>query len=323
MDPPPRDVLLRPVADLSGDAAEQPIAGWSIGPDDRAYLPLEPDPSDGRRVVLVHDGRRAERVELTGPGPWAPLAQPLPDQELLLVSPRAEGAENARVYGPDGRLRRTFWAGDGISWVSTNRAGEVWIGYVDEGVLGSGGFVEDGLVRLDRDGTWRWSYRPPPGLPTILDCYALNVTEDATWAYYYAWHTPDPVPGAPELDFALVRIGRDGQVAGWRPQVKGAFRLAVHERWALLVAGYQGEPPLDSAQRDRERSLLRVCDLEDPVLAPVATYRALFPDGAPFLAALGDRYCAARGSRLHVLGDDLVWYQLDLAELELPATTGR
>ena len=162
-----------------------------------------------------------------------PTAQPLPDEELVVVGSRcrrfADGAYelNARVYGPDGVLRREFLLGDGIEHVQATSSGDTWVGYFDEGIYSNAGWQSSvghaGLYRFNSSGELQWGFQPPPGFGPIDECYALNVaSEQEVWAYYYS-------------DFPVVR-NEDGHVQGWSTQVLGANALAVLGDRVLLVS---------------------------------------------------------------------------------------
>jgi hypothetical protein len=65
--------------------------------------------------------------------------QPLPKGRWLLVRGRAndEKDKNAHVYDADGKLLRSFHAGDGKEDVQTTEKGRIWVGYFGEGVFGN------------------------------------------------------------------------------------------------------------------------------------------------------------------------------------------
>jgi hypothetical protein len=123
--------------------------------------------------------------------------------------------------------------GDGVQHLQTTTAGDIWVGYSDEGVFGNYGWGAwsdaepigaAGLVRFDRHGARLWSYTPPTGVDTIDDCYAMNVTNVATWAYYYS-------------DFPLVLV-TPGEVRAWTSELEGAGAFAVDGAHVLFTGGY-------------------------------------------------------------------------------------
>jgi len=263
--------------------------GEGIGLADRSY-----DAS-----VVVHDGIAIRRTELRELDIAFPIVQVLPNQELLVVGTRCERREdgsydrNGRVFGPDGVLRREFLLGDGIQDVQTTRDGQIWVSYFDEGIFGNLGWGNpggpepvgsEGLVRFDANGDLNWGYKPPPLAGYIADCYALNVTDSATWAYYYT-------------DFPLVRISPDDTIEAWHTPVAGARAVAVSDKRALFYGGYGN---------DRSRCVLCEFGLLRRV-NEVAQVTLGLPDSVP----LPTHRVVARGSMLHAMVGT-AWYQRDL-----------
>ncbi|MEV4370634.1 hypothetical protein AB0J71_26435 [Nonomuraea sp. NPDC049637] len=213
--------------------------------------------------------------------------QPLPDGAVLLVGARCrwrDGAaeSNAAVYDADGKLLRKGVLGDGIADVQTTLSGDIWVSYYDEGVFGSSGWGEKGsptpigsprLIRFGADLAPAWRYPYDGEFGAISDCYALNVSGNEAWAYYY-------------IDFPLVRV-RAGAVAGWSTQVRGAHALVVAGDRVALVGGY-GE----------HRRRVVTGSIKGEGLSVDRPTRLVMPDGRPVprtAAVLG------RGSELHVV----------------------
>ncbi len=124
--------------------------------------------------------------------------QPLGEYQWLLVRGRADNEEdrNAHIYEGSGQHVRSFHAGDGIQEVQTTNDGRIWVSYFDEGVFGSTKLGRSGLVCLDNRGRCTFDYETLVGddVPSIADCYALNVCSDReVWLCYYT-------------DFPLVRL---------------------------------------------------------------------------------------------------------------------
>ena len=144
-----------------------------------------------------------------------------------------------------------------------------------------------GLVRFDSLGNREWDYVPPPGVGAIDDCYALNVAEDATWAYYYS-------------EFPLVRIAPDGEIENWDTRFNGGARaFAVASPNVVFFGGYEDE---------RDRCVL--FKFESGRVVEVAPLRLVLPTNVQ----LRSDHVVGRNSKLHALADN-VWYQLDVREL--------
>lgn len=314
------ELTLTPLADpLPGLQGMAPVA-FAAGPDgeaiylgqvDQARATVESDgqqestesPKDlvdppDRVALTCVDGREAWRITLKEEGTRFPLVQPLPQGELLLVGSRCgrfpDGSleRNARVFDRRGNLLRDFSLGDGIQDVQTTRQGEVWVSYFDEGVFGNldwgmtGGeepIGVTGLVRYNSEGTKEWVYSEPPDVAPIVDCYALNVADWETWAYYYS-------------AFPLVRIRPDGEIKVWRTEVHGARALVVAGDRVLFFGGYDD---------DRwQCSLWRIGDSE---LSKEGDVKLLLPNGE----SLSGGWIVGRGPALHCFVG-ASWYQLDL-----------
>ncbi|MEU6799150.1 hypothetical protein ABZ907_46305 [Nonomuraea wenchangensis] len=228
-----------------------------------------------------------------------PIAQPLPDGNVLLVGGRCSwrngAAEcNAAIYDADGKRRRVGVLGDGIEDVQTTPSGEIWVSYFDEGVCGSRGWGEAdspapigscGLIRFrpDLDIAWRYPYDGEFG--GIADCYALNVAGEDAWAYYYT-------------DFPIVRI-RAAAIAGWPTEVRGAHALVVADDRVVLVGGYG----------DRRR--LVAGSIQGEAFSVDRPARLVMPNGRSVPRAAN---VLGRGSELHVVVGQS-WLKLDIEEL--------
>jgi len=182
-----------------------------------------------------------ELVQSLAPsGKYYSFVQPLPGGRWLLVGSRAAvGDLNADIFNGSGTIVSSFHAGDGIEHVQATSSGEIWIGYFDEGVFGSGELGPSGLVCLNDQGGpllqyWR-DIAEPNELPSIDDCYALNVSDgDLVWTSYYS-------------DFPLVKLRNKLLDKVWRDFPAKAVRsFAVNNSQLLMVAAYRKEALLYS-----------------------------------------------------------------------------
>jgi hypothetical protein len=223
----------------------------------------------------------------------------MPGDRVLVVGARAswhpDGADrNAVIFDAAGHPVARELLGDGIEHVLTTSAGDVWVGYFDEGVFGNYGWgVPDGPEPLGATGlirfspelrpAWRAEYDDDKPWTSISDLYALNVTDDETWTCYYT-------------DFPVVRI-RDGVRTAWRNEVSGAKALAVAGTQVALFGGY-----------GPEASRLCVGVLDDDRLTVTGKYRLTLPGGKSFPP--GTRVFG-RGAQLHFLTGD-AWHKLSI-----------
>jgi hypothetical protein len=248
------------IAQVWAEGIADQLAGWDIvslavGPDSVAYIlavtertSYRDDRPNGGSFARIttdtpHDflvvrwnGQDLSTTRIRDQRMNYHHAQPLTGGELLLVCGRcrrfADGStdRNATVFAADGTLARSFLLGDGIEDVQATADGRIWVSYFDEGIFGNFGWDDPvgaaGLIQWDGVGGEVYQYRPPDGLDSISDCYALNVaSDDETWCCYYT-------------DFPLVRITA-GQVTGvWRPPIRGSDAFAIHEDRVLFRGGY-------------------------------------------------------------------------------------
>src|ERR1700682_417581 len=284
----------------------------SIGPAADAYLACTPTGTSrrGRSLqVLRSAGRDLELVlEVSHPG-GLPLVQPLPGGTFLIAVPRSprrpDGSvtPNAWVYGATGNLIDTWLLGDGLEDMQCTAAGDVWTTYTATGTMGDYGrfgwgrlgpevWIEPiggpGLMRFDAQGEASYSYRPPTGMPIIMDCYALNVASNRVWATYH--------PG-----FALLGVDYKERSDWWASDLGPQDALAIDGDLVLGYAAFRSK---------RYASLGR---LAGSALRKVDNLEVRLSDGAP---AASIEWVVGRGSTLHAFSRT-AWYSLDLAAIRL------
>jgi hypothetical protein len=224
----------------------------SIGPNQELLLlsldrPFPYDrgqasPPSGPLVYKIHRLGRAgwELAQTLGTsGKRYSFAQPLPGGRWLLVESRLapDRSPNADIFDEKAKLLSSIIAGDGIEHVQTTTAGDIWIGYFDEGVYSGGELEHSGLVCLTEQGRPCLRYwldiAEPNGLPGIDDCYAINVSgEDEVWAAYYS-------------HFPVVRLRYKTFDKAWLDFPAKAMRaFAVDGNRLLMTAAYRREGPL-------------------------------------------------------------------------------
>jgi hypothetical protein len=104
--------------------------------------------------------------------------------------------------------------------------GALWVSYFDEGIYSGDPLSANGLNCFDiATGDVRWQLSSH--VPSIIeDVYALNVADDAVWAYMY-----------PAMELAQVKPG--GDLRTWRSPVEGARAVVVVDDRVLLVGSYE------------------------------------------------------------------------------------
>lgn len=266
---------------VSVDAGDAAIGVWTA--------------DDGGYRVARYSPRPSTVWRLGGDVP-AELVQMLPDGRLVTAArrlDRAEFAHQAVVHGADGTLAGAGDLGHDIRYLLADGHGQVWAGYGDEGVFEAPDQEQpeppnrSGLACFDGALRPTWTFPRDEADEPIDDCYALNVTDDAIWVYYYS-------------GFPIARIA-DGRITSWETEIEGAYALAIAPSGdqACLVGDY-----------DDPTSVV-VGDLAHGVFMARRTIR-LVADGIEVTDDTAT--VVARGPRLHVLvGPN--WYVADLDQL--------
>jgi hypothetical protein len=288
------------------------VAALESGDARRENGDLGPGAAPASVAVTQHQRARTSAVtvpELIG---VSPVAQPLPNGRILIVSTWAEwlpeGPErNATIYGSDGSAELSTCVGDGIHRVLATTDGAVWVAYHDMGIFGANGWGTGdspepigsaGLVRfsprLEVDWRFRGDRRSESrgGCPTpIDDCEAATLSGGTLWCYYYS-------------EYPVVRID-DGEVRTWEPSkpaapvATGVQALITDGRRVALAGGYTGK-------EDR----IVVARLEERWVAD-RTLRLRLPDGSRLPSGVMMQGLA---DVLHVfVGRE--WYQIRLEDL--------
>ncbi|MFF4349292.1 hypothetical protein [Streptomyces sp. NPDC001530] len=264
----------------------------------RAHWLLTERPPEPRRekpydavVVTVEDGRPYE-THLSALQAAFPLFDALPDGGFVVADARSRAdEEHVQVFDALGRLSWTFRVGDGIEHLLTDEAGDLWVGYFDEGVYGDDELSWPGLRRWSPTGDHLWTYHSVDGGGAISDCYALNVSGRSAWACAYT-------------HFSVLEIRPDSGVKPRSNQVRGAKGLAVHGSRVALLGGYED---------DHDR--LVIGELTDTGVTPVTQGRLVRRDGS----TPGRRRLVCRGARIYVQEEPFTeWDVLDIGPQSTP-----
>ena len=258
-----------------------------VGPDQRVVAVWNHRHDARRRLVTIHDGGRYPVGSVVLTGCLEPsFVQPLPDGRILLVAARNRGGANAEVWSADGRQEHVGDLGDAIEGVLTTATGEIWVGYFDEAMGGSGP-QGHGLARFSSDLQPVWLYPGPPTAPEIFDCYALNVAGETAWTCAYT-------------QFHVVSACGDQVTDFGRAPYRSAHLLLVDGGAGALIGGLGPEYDLVTSFRITEGQ----------AVASGSPQRLVLPDG---MELRGFR-SACRGPNLHVIIRG-AWYRTDLDQL--------
>jgi hypothetical protein len=122
---------------------------------------------------------------------------------------------------------RTLDLGDASNQIQTTENGQIWVSYFDEGVFGNG-IGKEGLVCFDSEGRANFKYAEFAdkfNLPSIDDCYALNVDKNEVWVCYYS-------------DFPLVHL-KDFALAGLWKDWASTSALAIRDQLIVYLPAYK------------------------------------------------------------------------------------
>ncbi len=135
---------------------------------------------------------------------------------------------SATIFGSSGKPLQRLDLGDASKDVQTTDQGSIWVSYFDEGVYG-GGVGGAGLVCFDGAGKRIFEYAEwaeKNHVPSIDDCYALNVmNDDEVWLSYYS-------------DFPLVQIKRFKLANIWKEFGPIAHGFAVQSQTVTYKKAY-------------------------------------------------------------------------------------
>jgi hypothetical protein len=274
-----------------------------VGTDDVAVAAWPPPAGERGVVVTSHDGSgpyskeryRSQIVpRVTVLDVLMSLAvthvQPLPAGRILVACARTQGTDNAEVWDGSGRLEQAGLIGDAIAHLLATPSGAIWAGYFDEGIFGTAPAAH-GLIRFTPGLAMDWAYSQRE-MPTIDDCYALNVCRETVSIGAYS-------------AFRLVTVkGDQARNHGPLPR-RGASKLLIAGERAALIGGC-----------GPEYDLITPLQVTPAGVVPHGPERRLVqPDGMEIPRA-ARAFC--RGPILSLFPrDSAAWYRLNLDECSL------
>ena len=269
---------------------ERAMAGvLEPGETQRPVFPLE----TLARIVVFDGEAEATACQFTLEA-GHPRFDRLPDGRWVVADSRCpRGALNARLIEANGSVVRRFCLGDGIMHLQCDNAGNVWVGYFDEGVFGNFGWGgpdgpepigAPGLVKFSPDGEVRWAHDTREAVAlgySIDDCGALNVRDGEVWCCFYGDHAGG------EATYPVLRIAGDDETV-WRTPLWLVDAIAVEGDVITGISNAPNEPYWVTSVRLGDSSASKIAEVE------LAAFGILpgHPD-----AIMG------RGSRLHVVKD--------------------
>ncbi|UOY92399.1 hypothetical protein MUG87_18560 [Ectobacillus sp. JY-23] len=101
-----------------------------------------------------------------------------------------EDSDNAYILNEEGKVMHQFYVGDGIQNCQVDDENNIWISYFDEGIFSETEICWDGIIAFDCYGQIVFKeygkFVDELGIPSIDDCYAMNVNGNEVWLYYHS-----------------------------------------------------------------------------------------------------------------------------------------
>lgn len=159
-----------------------------------------------------------------------PIIRQLSDNSFLVADSRTndDEANNCFVYDLNGNALKHFYAGDGIQDIEVLRE-KIVITYFNEGVYGTDGPNNQGLVVFDFDGNILSKYNEKHGDQIISDCYCI------------CKHGANPVLFLPYTEFPLIELNLDtGDEKKYKipEQLKGSNGLTSNAEFVTFHSPY-------------------------------------------------------------------------------------
>jgi len=163
-----------------------------------------------------------------------PMVDRFPDGRWLVASARAFDEANARLLDPYGVELRRIRLGDGIERLKIDAAGNIWVGWFDEGVFGNDEWRVPGsewppsstcIAAFDDDGNVLADASSLAPRLILSDCYALNVVGKEAYACTH-------------MDFPVIKMSIGSSPEVWNTELSGTRAIAVKPPYLLAAGGY-------------------------------------------------------------------------------------
>lgn len=133
------------------------------------------------KEIITSDKKISIEIEIK-----YPIVRLIDKEKFLLIDSRTDSnKQNAFIYDFNGRLLKTFLAGDGIQDVLIQN-NKIVITYFDEGVFGEGGPNNNGLTVFNFDGKQEFGFNESIQGLHIYDCYCI-CKQDKNKVLFYAY----------------------------------------------------------------------------------------------------------------------------------------
>ncbi|MFD7326279.1 hypothetical protein ACFV9D_35285 [Streptomyces sp. NPDC059875] len=244
-------------------------------------------------LVVIDDGGRVLEQTLHGVAVDPNAFDVLPGGGFVLSGTMRPNALSGQILGPDGRSRRRFPLGTGLTHLVADHRTGFWTGYADEGVYSGDRVSAGGLTRWDGRGNRAGVMRPPAPYHHVAEVSTINISHSTAHAVYW--------PGAP-----LVETGPSGMLRIRALPVSDPSGLAIKDDRLLLLGG--AERGIGTAAQTHAVHHLRLTD-DEAVL--VDRERLVFPNG-DLVRRYARPVCRGPNVFLHTLRTWRQWWVLTL-----------
>ena len=261
-----------------------------------------PEPAAFRLSILSPgDQKTVELPELDTTFPYFDI---FPDGRVVVAGSRSywrandDFGLNGIIIDPVTGERERFLPGDGIQRLAVDARGRIWVSYFDEGILGNNGYGDGGtppvgtlgLNRFNGGGDLVWVFTDAEELESgpIIDCYALNVSDDQAALY------ADTYDG-----YVLYRISANDETELFKSDLQGCQHFAIDDSQILFTG-----------QIDDDYDIGYFGRLSSGGVSEIQDIKFLLPGGSK----LYDGQFVGRGDTLHFF-DESNWYSTSIDAL--------
>ncbi|WP_315907032.1 hypothetical protein [Priestia koreensis] len=152
-------------------------------------------------IYLIEDDKKDLFILYTYNEEKITLPPHIPDSQAIiniqeigtndwLIAYRQEDEDIVCICSGFGKVLTEFSIGEGVEDCQVDIKDQIWVSYFDEGIFSEDPRSQEGIVAFDLAGNVVYDRYGKlvvdEIVPPIDDCYALNVTGDEVWLYYYS-----------------------------------------------------------------------------------------------------------------------------------------
>lgn len=177
------------VIDISTDVRDGKLKAVNIDQNNNIVLFIVKDMCTPN-IICINPKRKTKKYIL--------LQEDFESEDVLFVQTLGDNfliifnhdRNNAYLFDTEGNIINKFDVGKGIQDCQVDIDNNIWISYSDEGIFGESVIGQNGIIAFNSQGNIVFndydSFVDKYDVPPIDDCYALNVTDNDVWLYYYS-----------------------------------------------------------------------------------------------------------------------------------------